>query len=278
MENIFISVVMPNYNAAKYISQSIESVLNQTYKNFEFIIIDDCSTDDSWDIIQKYASVDSRIIALRNDKNNDISFTLNRGIAIAKADYIARFDSDDICDLHRFEKQINFLSKDENRDIGVLGANLRLIDPYNVCIGYKNFPEKHEDIVESMWYRNPFAHNSVIIKKSLFEKYGLYDISLNKVEDMDLWFRFMNGTRFYNMQEYLVSYRISGSNSVISNQNKMIDLTNLVKEKYHKDYNVKLPIKYYIFKLGSNVAKLLPDRLSFWIFNKIIKVYFKSGH
>lgn len=265
----FISVVMPNYNAGKFLKFSIESVLGQTYKNFEFIIVDDCSTDDSWEIIQRYQSKDSRIIALRNEKNMDISFTLNKGIEIAKGNYIARFDGDDICFLNRFERQMDFLSKPENRDIGVLGANLELIDFEGKVTGQKKFPEHHEDIVSAIWYRNPFAHNTVIIKKDLFKKYGNYDVDLNKVEDLDLWFRFMNGTRFNNMQENLVSYRVSGTNSVIANQRKMIDLGNYVRGKYHREYQVKMPLKYHIFVFSTKVAKFLPRKFVFWLFNKV---------
>ena len=91
-----VSVLMPNYNAWKYISEAIQSILNQDFTDFEFIIIDDCSTDNSWEIIQEFAKKDERIVALRNDENLKICKTLNKGIEIAKWEYIARMDSDDI--------------------------------------------------------------------------------------------------------------------------------------------------------------------------------------
>ena len=109
-----ISVIMPNYNAWKYISEAIQSVLNQTFGDFEFIIIDDCSADNSWEIIQEFAKKDSRIIALRNAKNLMVCRTANRALDMVRSEFIARLDSDDVALPERFSQQLDFLEKTLN--------------------------------------------------------------------------------------------------------------------------------------------------------------------
>ncbi|EAJ7443814.1 glycosyltransferase family 2 protein, partial [Campylobacter jejuni] len=100
---------MPCYNRQEYIVDAIESILNQTYSNFEFIIIDDCSTDNTYEIVKKYAENDKRIIVLKNEKNQGIVYALNRGFSIAKGKYIARMDDDDISLPNRLEKQVEYM-------------------------------------------------------------------------------------------------------------------------------------------------------------------------
>ena len=111
MKEELISVAMPTYNDEKYIAEAIESILNQTYKNFELIIIDDCSKDDNWKIISEYAKKDKRIKAYRNEKNRGISYNLNLAIKKAKGEYIARMDGDDTCTSDRFEIEIKELER-----------------------------------------------------------------------------------------------------------------------------------------------------------------------
>lgn len=119
-----IYVVMSCYNREKYVVEAIESILNQTYTNFEFIIIDDCSTDNTFEIVKEYAKKDNRILALKNDKNYCYVHSLNKGIEIAKGKYIARMDDDDISLPERFEKQVEFLEK--NEDIIALGTFIEI--------------------------------------------------------------------------------------------------------------------------------------------------------
>jgi glycosyltransferase involved in cell wall biosynthesis len=121
-----VSVLMPNYNCEKYIAEAIESILDQSFTDFEFIIIDDCSTDGSWKIIQEYAEKDARINAMKNEENLKICKTLNRGIEIAKGEYIARMDSDDIAKPEWLEKVFQEIVSDSN--IGICGANFDVID------------------------------------------------------------------------------------------------------------------------------------------------------
>ena len=104
-----ISVIMSVYNDSKYLKDSIDSILNQTFKEFELIIVDDCSTDNSLEIIKEYALKDNRVKIIENNKNLGLAVSLNKAWKEAKYDYIARIDGDDICLLDRFEKQMNYL-------------------------------------------------------------------------------------------------------------------------------------------------------------------------
>ena len=158
-----VSVLMPNYNAWKYISEAIQGILNQTFTDFEFIIIDDCSTDNSWEIIQEFAKKDERIVALRNDENLKICKTLNKGLELAKWEYIARMDSDDIAMDIWLENVYQKIS--QNEKIGVCGSNFWIIDSNGKILKEKTFPETEKEAKNAIWLRNP-----LLIIPLFFEK------------------------------------------------------------------------------------------------------------
>ncbi len=206
-----ISVVMSNYNTPeKYLREAIESVLNQTYKKFEFIIIDDCSTDNSLEIIKSYK--DDRIIVLENEKNLGITKSLNRGLEIAKGEYIARMDADDICFRNRFEKQVEYLKN--NPQVVVCGTSVELIgdwqerhsnkficreipeqDLFKVCLLFGNYP----NIV------HPTAmFNNKIIKENKIK----YDERYPVAQDYKMWVTCCNYGEFANLKETLLYYRV----------------------------------------------------------------------
>ena len=139
-----ISVLMPTYNSEKYLKEAIESILNQTYQNFEFVIADDCSTDDSWKIIQTYQERDARIKSFRNDKNLQQAETRNKLYEFAdnKSKYFAIMDNDDISIKNRLEEQVKFLEKKENENVGIVGSGLFIIDENSKEVGKRDYPEK----------------------------------------------------------------------------------------------------------------------------------------
>lgn len=126
MQDPKVTVLMPAYNAEKYIETAIESILNQTYKDFEFIIVNDCSTDSTLDIIERYAKQDKRIKIISNKENQKIAQTLNNGLKEAKGKYIARLDADDWSYPERLEKQVNFM--EENPDVVLSSGNMEICD------------------------------------------------------------------------------------------------------------------------------------------------------
>ena len=134
-----VSVIMSVYNGEKYLSKAIESILNQSYRNFEFIIVDDASTDSSLEIINEYLKIDNRIIILSNNVNIGLGSSLNKAIQFSSGEFIARMDSDDISIPDRLEKQINYLL--EHKNIHILGGDQIIIDERGVVISSLIYPK-----------------------------------------------------------------------------------------------------------------------------------------
>lgn len=196
-----ISVLMPVYNCALYIKEAVDSILNQTFDDFEFLIIDDGSSDDTIRIIKSY--VDSRIKLIEKVENSGISNSLNLGLSIAKGKYIARMDGDDISLPERFEKQVAFL--DSNHDIILCGSWLRVIDSDRVI----KVPENHEKIKLALLKGNCIIHPSVMMRKQFLDEFSVvYNVSKEPAEDYDLWVRLILIGKLYNIQEVLLNYRI----------------------------------------------------------------------
>lgn len=241
MANPKISVLMSAYNSAAYLRDAIESILDQTYTAFEFIIINDGSKDQSTEIIQSYN--DTRIRLVQNVRNLGLIVSLNKGIELARGKYIARMDADDISIKERLEKQVCFFETHQN--IGVVGSFIEVIDKNGAVLGYKTFPETHLDICWAMLFYCPIAHPSVMMKASIFKNKNLkYDEEYLHVEDYELWTRLVEYTRFANIPEVLLRHRQHGEN--VCNQN--IDIHNmgnaLVIRKYNKAFlGVNIPKK-----------------------------------
>ena len=198
-----ISVIMPVYNGEKYLNQAIDSILNQTYSDFEFIIINDCSTDSTEEIVQSYS--DDRIVYLKNEKNSGVAATLNRGLEAARGEYIARMDADDISHPERIEKQVRYM--DNNPDVGVCGANAIVFesgeDKYKLV-----YSEFDEDIRIDMIFNTPFAHPAVIIRNEVLILNNIkYDEQFEKSEDYKMWYDILSISKGHNLMDFLLRYR-----------------------------------------------------------------------
>lgn len=196
-----ITVLMPVYNCELYIKEAIESVLNQSYSDFELLIIDDASTDKTLSIIKTY--VDSRIQLIEKPLNTGYTNSLNLGLELAKGTYIARMDGDDISMPERFEKQEAFL--DANREVVLCGALFNVIGSDLVV----KLPEHHDEIKLGLLRGNCMAHPSVMIRKQILDEFSIvYDLSKEPAEDFDLWVRLLSFGKLYNLQEVLLNYRV----------------------------------------------------------------------
>ena len=151
-----MSVIMPVYNGEKYLKEAIDSILNQTFSDFEFIIVNDCSSDNTEDIIKSYK--DNRIVYLKNEENSGVATTLNRGLDIAKGEYIARMDADDISLPKRFEKQVDFM--DKNKNCIICGSNTEL---FGAISGRTYVPLTDSAIRATVIFSSPFTHPTVMI-------------------------------------------------------------------------------------------------------------------
>ncbi len=197
-----ISVITGAYNigACYSLKMSVDSVLRQTFEDFEFIICEDGSTDNTWELLQEIADRDSRVRLLKNEKNMGLAASLNRCLEVAGGDYIARHDCDDYNDLHRFEKQIAFL--EEHSDISVLGTNVGLFDENGVW-GEQNFPQLVSK--EDFLFTSPYKHGSVVFRRDALDETGGYRVSKEtyRTEDYDLFMRLQTFCKGANLQEKL---------------------------------------------------------------------------
>ncbi|KKS02247.1 MAG: Glycosyltransferase, group 2 family [candidate division WWE3 bacterium GW2011_GWF2_41_45] len=236
-----VSVVMGVYNGEKYLHEAIESVLNQTYRNFEFIIVNDGSTDNTEKIILRYKNKDDRIKYLKNKLNVGQSKTWNLAIDKSRGKYIARMDADDICLSNRFEEQIKFLNNNPNID--VLGTQYFIINANEIkSIKSSLVPRDLRDAKPSV------HHPTCILKKELFVKFGKYNSKFDGAEDLELWYRFYsNGVNFYNINKYLFKYRIHGNNVSVKKIKRQVYLQLKINILGIFKYHINFSFKGYVY-------------------------------
>ena len=205
--NTPITVLMSVYNDLPYLQGAIESILNQTFTNFEFLIFDDASTDGSNEVLQEYARQDSRIKLITNHLNRGLGFNLAEGVQIARSPWIARMDADDIALTNRLELQLNYVQA--HPDISILGGCAIDIDSQDRFISERKVPTNHQQIRKLIW-TNPFIHGTVLLNKASILKVGSYSRQLSKRQDYDLWFRCAKaGLKFANLSQPLIKYRFT---------------------------------------------------------------------
>ncbi|URZ06306.1 glycosyltransferase [Clostridium felsineum] len=258
-----LSVVMPVYNSEKYLSESIESILKQTYSEFEFIIVNDGSTDKSLDIINDYVSKDNRIKLISRTENKGMVYSLNEGLTIAKGKYLARMDADDISLEKRFEKQINYMKK--NDDVDILASKVEVFGDvdeekkiaharwYNVDL------HKCNDI-EKLFLENCYiAHPSVMMKMSTIRQLKGYDLRYKRNEDYNLWLRAIsNGYKISMYNEKLIMIRMHSDSKINRDKDNYENIKDIIKSRlsYIKEKFKFENINYVIWGAsnGGNIA------------------------
>ena len=203
MSKPFVSVLMPVYNEQRFISEALDSVLNQTYQNFELVVIDDGSTDGTPEILNQYTKLDSRI-NVYPQPNSGIVSALNKGVDLSRGEYVARMDADDICRPERLQMQVEFLLKEGLQVVG--GAVNRFSEKKNKP---KNYPCNNAVIKSSiLTWGDSFAHPAVLVDRLLLQKYK-YNELFNGVEDMHLWMRMAldPNVKMGNVPSIVLDYR-----------------------------------------------------------------------
>ncbi|MFH0780842.1 MAG: glycosyltransferase [Pseudomonadota bacterium] len=217
-QNKKITVLMPVYNAGALVGTSVRSVINQTFTDFEFLIIDDCSTDNTVAILESFS--DRRIRLIKNDTNLGVARTLNRGLDLAFGKYVARMDADDICCPERLKKQYHFMERNPN--VGLAGTWVKYFGDQLPVV--ERAPSGPEVVKAFMIFDNPIFHPSVIIRKEEFDRNKLrYDPYYNRTEDFELWLRASECFDLDNIEEPLLKYRchkssVTSSASEVMNQ------------------------------------------------------------
>lgn len=254
MNKPLVSIIMPVYNSSKFLKDNIDSILKQTYTNLEVIIIDDCSTDDSYKIIKSYN--DPRIISSKNNSNLGYIKTLNNMINLSKGVYIARHDSDDISHIKRIELQVNFL--EVNKDYSLIGTNALFFGNKNKKT---NYPTVCEEIKTYSLFGNPIIHPSVMFRKSIFQMNNnlFYDNSFYPSEDYFLWTLIMQNNNIANLPNRLIKYRCHDNNvSVLSknlqDENNFIIRKNLLIKLFNNNLSINdLHIFKNLFNKNTNI-------------------------
>lgn len=246
-DTVLVSVVVTIYNKAPYLKRCFQSILQQNFKQFEIIAIDDCSTDNSLQIARELASQDKRIKLYVNNKNSGPSAAANKAIGFAKGRYLARMDADDIMSPDRLEKQIEFLTK--NSEYIAVGGQVKIVDKHERFIRVKNTPITNEAIKRSLFLFNPIQHGTMTIdRKKLPEDFQWYPKDINNAEDYDLLIRLTQHGKVHNLKEILLEYRYSESS--LSRQN--------LKQSFLAMYHVRQrAVQLYGFQPG-----LIPRLLS----------------
>jgi len=202
-----LTVLMSVYNGEEYLDDAIESILNQTYEDFQFLISDDASTARSPRMLQEWANRDDRIRLMLNEHNQGLGAVLALGMRDAKTPLVARMDADDIAHPERLQRQVEYMKA--NPEVGVLGTFAIDIDEDGQIIKPRRFPVTHDEIRRLIWTA-PVLHPTVMMRREEILAAGNYDPELRKRQDYDLWFRCAAaGMRFSNLPEPLLKYRFT---------------------------------------------------------------------
>ncbi|APY10007.1 hypothetical protein BWZ22_01545 [Seonamhaeicola sp. S2-3] len=226
-----VSVIMPVYNCEMYIEEAIYSILNQTFEDFELLIIDDCSTDKTKDIIKRLD--DNRIIFIEKTKNTGYTNSLNHALQLVRGKYIARMDGDDVSLLDRFKAQVDFL--ESNVDVVACGTIFKYLDTDTVI----SLPEYDDEIKLAMLKGNSMAHPSIMMRSSVIKENNIkYNEEREPAEDYDLWVELMAFGKLHNLQKVYLDYR------------KHTSQVSVVRRKQQNESVIKTRIKLlkYVYK------------------------------
>ena len=266
MRKGLISIIMAVYNCAPTVRQSIDSIINQTYTDWEFIICDDCSTDNTLEVIREYESKHpGKFKIIQNEKNSKLSFSLNHCLEYVEGEFVARMDGDDYVSPDRLEKQVDFLRNHPN--IHLVGTSMQAFDDNGLrrVIKYDPSPQK-----ESLRKGPCFAHASILTYAYTYEKTGGYTVSKRtmRTQDYDLWFRFFaEGFCGANLEEPLYFYR-EDADAYLRRKPRLYLWAVVTRLKGFK--LLKFPLHYYIYTLTPLVGL---------VYNELrkIKAKLKSG-
>ena len=250
-----VSIIMGAFNCANSIPVAIQSLQAQTFKDWELIICDDCSTDTTYDVILKLAVEDSRIIVIRNEQNSRLAFSLNHCLQYAKGEYVARMDADDICFPDMLSVQVNFL--DSNHKYNVVGGGVLLYDETG---DHETLLNPEIPCVNYMYKHIPFFHPTIMMRKDTYEDLGGYVVAsrTNRGQDMDLWFRFFaRGFKGYNLQRPILRYHDSLADT--KKKNKLSVSWGFTQTMFLGFRDNHFPWYNYIWVLKPIIVSLLPQ-------------------
>ncbi|KKS40174.1 MAG: Glycosyl transferase family 2 [Candidatus Gottesmanbacteria bacterium GW2011_GWB1_43_11] len=259
-----VSVIMPVHNAGGFLVEAIESILNQTYKNLELVIVDDASTDDSWTAIKGFQKRFPRKIKayrIRKQANFAGNGASNHGLKYTKGQFIARMDADDVAIPSRIEKQVNYLLK-HPRTI-LVGTQAEVINANGETLGIKHVPQAHAEIYRQFGSIHPLIHPSTMIRRSLLpDRTKLYEDKYGVNDDYYTFFKFLSYGKFANLPEVLHKYRLHGKNASLTNLREKCLNTISIRLAAMRELGYRMPVSGYLHMgLQFLVAVILPEKI-----------------
>jgi glycosyltransferase involved in cell wall biosynthesis len=231
MERPEVSVLMAVYNGRPYLETSVRSILNQTFEDFEFIIINDGSEDGSEKTLEQFAAKDERV-RLVHQENKGLITSLNRGLGMARGKYIARMDADDISDSERFEEQVHFL--DSNPGVGIVGTQVEVINKRGEEIDHWAPPTESCLLTWRLLFNAPYVHPSVMARRNLLENLNGYSMSALHSEDYELWTRVAQVSRLSTVPQTLLKFRLLESSVTGANRQEQMRTNCRVATDFHR--------------------------------------------
>ena len=274
-----LSVIMPAYNAEKYIEETLKSILIQKFKNYELLIYDDCSTDQTLNLIKKFKKKDPRIKIYRGKKNIGQPSALNFLITKTKYNLIALHDTDDVSLPDRFYKQVKFFL--EKKNTVLLGSYCKVINEKSKILRSVKYPIQYNEIKKKLEIQNCFAQSSVIFKKEVIRKIGNFNIMFNPAQDYELWTRIAAIYKCENIPEYLMLYRQHKLSSSSKYFYKSLLATIFISAKYALTNKKKIKlnnIKNISFKIINKLFKIDRSKLLAILYYAKMTRYFKNSN
>lgn len=265
-----VSVIMPAYNAEKYISEAIESILNQTFKDFEFIILDDASTDNTGEIIREYADKDQRIVSVKNEKNLYIAGNRNKGISLARGKYIVWQDADDISKSHRIYELVKKMESDKN--VGICGSYIGLFNEKGIQ-DVRTYPSSDFKIRSAIFKFSPVAQPAAIVRKAVLDDVGCFDPDYPPAEDLELSFRIGVKYKFANIPEVLILYRLHGESATYKNMKTIVKNTIKARMRFIDNPSYRSNISDYISILLTWLVQFIPVHVTIKVFEVLRKLF-----
>jgi glycosyltransferase involved in cell wall biosynthesis len=235
MMNPKVSILMATWNRASIISRAIESVLEQSFRDWELIIADDGSTDNTPEVVNDWQKKEARIVYVRSVVNQGISKNYNQGLRVARGEYVAMIDDDDPwCDNDKLKKQVDFL--DKNPEYVGCGGGVIVVDPSGREL-YKYFkPESDKEIRKYMLFSNPMANSTTVFRRKVGEKVRWYDETVRYSGDRDFWLKMGLQGKLYNFPQYFSYYTMSDENTSIAKIRPHLKASLMIMRRYKKNY------------------------------------------
>ena len=265
--SLLVSVIIPAYNAEKYLRESVDSILNQTYKNLEVIIINDCSTDGTLKIALDYEKSDKRVRVINNPKNLGIGENRSLGIKSAKGEFICWQDADDISLPDRIESQVKYLQS--HPQVGIVGGFMLFFDETG-DLSTRKYAESDSELRKTIFLYNSVAQPASMARSVVYKKVGLYNPEYRVDEDLEMLFRIGREFKFANIQQLVLRYRQSGNSLTRKNLRKMEITTIKLRFRFAKYPEYHFGPLDLVYNMAQFCTMILPVKFRMKLF-KIIR-------